>query len=46
MKSLEAEKTNLKNELSELRGLFKGKRRQEIEARLEQIDIELNKLQM
>ncbi len=38
------EKTSLQTELSNLKGMFSGKRRKEIEARLAQIDNELKKL--
>ena len=38
------EKNNLHTELSNLRGLFSGKRRREIEERLAEIDAELKKL--
>ena len=41
---LYAEKSELKQELSELKGLFAGKRRKEIEARMAQIDQEIQKL--
>ena len=41
---LNAEKSNLQTELSNLKGLFTGRRRREIEARLAQIDSELQKL--
>ena len=42
--ALTEEKESLKTELSNLRGLFTGKRRREIEARLAEIEAELNKL--
>ena len=41
---LNAEKSNLQTELSNLKGLFTGRRRREIEARLAQIESELSKL--
>lgn len=43
--TLSNEKTNLLAELSNLRGLFTGKRRREIETRLAEINAELKKLQ-
>ncbi len=42
--ALNTEKTNLQTELANLKGLFTGKRRKEIEARLAQIDNELKSL--
>ena len=42
---LTIEKEKLKTELANLKGLFTGKRRKEIEARLGEIDTELKKLQ-
>ncbi len=39
------ERTSLQTELSNLKGLFTGKRRKESEARLGEIDVELKKLQ-
>ncbi len=42
--SLTSEKETLQNELSNLKGLFTGKRRKEIESRLAEIDAELKKL--
>ena len=42
--SLTSEKEALQNELSNLKGLFTGKRRKEIESRLYEIDVELKKL--
>ena len=42
--SLNDEKTSLQTELSNLKGIFSGRRRKQIEARLSEIDIELNKL--
>ncbi|WP_316637066.1 TIR domain-containing protein [uncultured Ruminococcus sp.] len=41
---LNTEKNTLQTELANLKGLFTGKRRKEIEARLAQIESELNKL--
>ena len=41
---LNKEKDNLQTELSNLRGLFTGRRRREIEARIEEIDTVLEKL--
>ena len=41
---LTAEKTTLNTELANLKGLFSGKRRKEIETRLSEIDTELKKL--
>ncbi len=43
--ALNKEKTALSAELSGLKGIFSGKRRKEIEARLAEIDAELKKLQ-
>ena len=42
--ALEEEKARLQEELARLKGLFSGKRRREIEARLAKIEEELNKL--
>ena len=42
--ALEAEHTDLQTELANLKGLFTGKRRKEIEARLAEIEAELKKL--
>ena len=42
--SLTSEKKTLQNELSNLKGLFTGKRRKEIESRLVEIEAELKKL--
>ena len=42
--TLNAEKTSLQTELANLKGLFTGKRRKQIEARLIEIDNELKKL--
>ena len=42
--ALEAEQADLQTELSNLKGLFTGKRRKEIEARLAEIKNELKKL--
>ena len=42
--ALNTEKTSLQTELSNLKGLFNGKRRKEIETRLAEIDAELEKL--
>lgn len=42
--ALEAERRILQTELSNLRGLFSGKRRKQIEARLSEINSELSKL--
>ena len=42
--SLTAEKTSLNTELSNLKGIFSGKRRKEIETRLADIETELKKL--
>ena len=42
--ALNTEKSNLQTELANLKGLFTGKRRKEIEARLAQIENELNSL--
>lgn len=42
--ALETERHSLQAELSKLRGLFTGKRRKQIEARLAEIDLELSKL--
>ena len=42
--ALEAERTDLQTELANLKGLFTGKRRKEIEARLAEIEAELKKL--
>ena len=42
--TLEAEQAALNEELANLRGLFTGKRRKEIEARLGEISSELKKL--
>ena len=42
--SLNSEKTTLQTELANLKGLFTGKRRKEIEARLSQIETELKSL--
>ena len=42
--SLNIEKSNLQTELSNLKGLFTGKRRRQIEARLTEIELELKKL--
>ncbi len=39
------EQTDLQNELASLKGLFKGKRKKEITARLEKIEKQLSKLQ-
>ena len=41
---LNAEKTNLKTELTNLKGLFSGRRRKQIEARLAEIENELKSL--
>jgi uncharacterized protein YlxW (UPF0749 family) len=43
LRQLQAEKSALNAELSNLKGLFTGKRRKEIETRLAQIDTELKK---
>ena len=43
IKELNSEKAFLQKELPSLKGLFLGKRRKEIEARIKQIDIEINK---
>ena len=43
--ALNSEKITLNTELANLHGLFTGKRRREIEARLVEIDAELKKLQ-
>ena len=45
MDSLECERTTLRTELANLKGLFTGKRRREIEARLAELEAELKKLQ-
>ncbi len=42
--ALTSEKTSLQTELANLKGLFSGKRRKEIEARLAEIEAELKKL--
>lgn len=42
--SLNAEKTSLQTELANLKGIFSGKRRKQIEARLAQIENELKRL--
>lgn len=42
--ALESERTALQTELANLKGLFTGKRRKEIEARLAEIEAELKKL--
>ena len=42
--TLNTEKANLQTELANLKGLFSGKRRKEIEARLAQIENELKGL--
>ena len=42
--ALNKEKDNLQIELTNLRGLFTGKRRREIEARIAEIEAELEKL--
>ncbi len=42
--ALNEEKSRLQSELANLKGLFSGKRRREIEARLAQIEAELSKL--
>ena len=44
-RELTDEQTRLKTELANIKGLFSGKRRKEIEARLAEIDAELKKLQ-
>jgi hypothetical protein len=44
IEALNQEKASLQTELANLRGLFSGKRRKEIEARLSQIEAELKKL--
>ena len=41
--SLRSEKDNLLNELSNLKGLFSGKRKKEIQERLDMIERELNR---
>lgn len=42
--ALNTEKSNLQTELANLKGLFTGKRRKEIEARLYEIEWELKRL--
>ena len=42
--TLESERNALQTELAKLKGLFTGKRRKEIEARLAEIEAELKKL--